>query len=415
MKVIVIGENAKEQALAAALERTGNHQILVCPGNPGTVQFEQSMEELPTPYAPENILQTIAQVNPDYVFILDEHLIRQGWKEKIASRGWNVISPNKKDAKLIDNKPLWTKRMQESDIPVAGFTLCDNLEQALDLVKDLEGPIVLKEIAKEGRFAIPYNGDEATDLLNEWFEQGPTQIMMCDFIEGERFNLPVFVWKDRVLPLLPFVVIRGVYENEDDAQSKGMGVICDPKNRFSQEIGPQAIEKIVVPFLKELQKDGIDYSGILSGEFIWSEKGPVCVNLKAGFSETGACIESILMESDLLKAWQDLKDYKKPNMKWSKDAAVGVVLADNDYPDSISVGCPISTDEDFEGSLFLNHVKQGEKSLETNGGRVLVVATKGKTIEEAANNTRSAASHVHCPDLFFRKDIGNCEESNEDK
>ncbi len=414
MKVIIIGENAKEQALAAALERTGNHQILVCPGNPGTVQFEQSMEELPIPYAPENILQTISQVDPDYVFILDEHLIRQGWKEKIASRGWNVISPSKKDAKLIDNKPLWTKRMQESDIPVAGFTLCDNLEQALNLVSDLEGPTVLKEVAGEGRFAIPYNGDEAADLVTEWFTQGPTQIMICDFIEGPRFNLPVFVWKDRVLPLLPFMVIRGVYENEDDAQSKGMGVICDPKSHLSQEIGRQVVEEILVPFLKELQKDGIDYSGILSGEFILSAQGPICVNLKAGLSETGACIESILMESDLLKAWQEVKDYKKPSLKWSKDTGVGIVLADNGYPDSISVGCPISTDEDFEGSLFLNHVKQGKNGLETNGGRILMVATKGKNLEEAANNARSAANHIHCSDLFFRKDIGTKIETNED-
>ncbi len=414
MKVIVIGENAKEQALASALERTGNHQILVCPGNPGTVEFEQSMEELPQPYTPENILQTISQVDPDCIFILDEHLIRQGWKEKIASRGWTVISPSKKDAQLIDNKPLWTKRMQESDIPVAGFTLCDNLEKALSLVRDLEGPTVLKEVAGEGRFAIPYNGDEAIEILTEWFAQGSTEVMICDFIEGERFNLPVFVWKDRVLPLLPFLVIRGVYENEDDAQSKGMGAICEPKGQFVQNIGPQAVEEILVPFLKELQKDGLDYSGILSGEFILSKEGPVCVNLKAGLSETGACIESVLMESDLLKAWDNLKNYKKPNMKWSKDAAVALALADNDYPDSISVGCPISIDEDFEGKLFLNHVKQGKDGLETNGGRVLVVAAKGKTLEEAAYNTRNAASHIHCPDLFFRKDIGSCVEPSED-
>lgn len=88
MKVLIIGENAKEQALAAALERCGNHQVLVLPGNPGTTQFEQSMDdELPRDYNPENILDTASQIEPDYIIILDEHLIRAGWKEKLGSRG----------------------------------------------------------------------------------------------------------------------------------------------------------------------------------------------------------------------------------------------------------------------------------------------------------------------------------------
>lgn len=408
MKVIVIGENAKEQAFASALERTGNHQILVCPGNAGTIEFEQSVEELPVPYNPKNILQTIAQFDPDYIFILDEYLIREGWKEKIESRGWNVIAPKKSDAKLIDDKPRWTQKMQDSDIPVAGFSLCESLEEALALVSHLEGPTVLKEIDHQGRFAIPYNGDEATDTLNEWFQNSltPIKVMISNFIEGERFNLPVFVWKDQVLPLLPFVVVRGIYENEDDAQSKGMGVICEPQGLLAQQVAPQTIETILVPFLKELQKEGIDYSGILSGEFILSSQGPVCVNLKAGFSETGACVESILLESDLLKAWQQLQNRQTPSFKWSKDTAIALALAGNSYPEKESVGVPIGIDEDFEGHLFLNHARQGESGLETNGGRVLIVSNKGKNLEEASKNARNAANHIQCDDLFFRHDIG---------
>lgn len=414
MKVIIFGANAKEQALASALERTGNHQILVCPGNPGTVEFEQSMEELPDAYNSADILQTAAQVNPDCILILDEYLVQEGWKEKLSSRGWTVISADQKAAQLIDNKPVWSEIMQKNEIPVADFRVFHDKETAKSFIQKYDAPFVFKETDGKKRFSIPYNLDEAEETLDEWFADGPVNLMVSEFLEGPRFNLPVFVSKDRVLPLLPFSVIRGIYENEDDAQTKGMGTICEPDGEFARVQGPQALERILIPLVKELQKYGCPYSGILSGEFIATREGPVCVNLKAGLSETGACALSILMESDLLKALEDLNNGAQPDLKWADADAVSLVLCGSEYPQSPSTGVPIAIDEDFEGSLFQNHVRQGENGLETDGGRVLVVAASGKTVEEAGESAWQSANHIHCDDLYFRSDIGRNPESADD-
>lgn len=407
MKVIMIGVNAKEQALASALERTGNHQILVCPGNPLTAQFEQSMEEMPEPYNPDNVLETVMRVDPDAILICDEYLIRDGWKEKLSSRGWNVIAPDSRSAALIDDKAFWANLMKENDIPVADFVLKDNLKDATDFLHEVGCPLVFKETNGKKRFGIPYNEDEGEDILKEWFDDGCESVMISEFVNGYRFNLPVMVWKDRVLPLAPFTVVRGVYEHEDDPQAKGMGTICYPKSGLAENIAPAAVETVLVPFLKEMRKRGFNYSGILSGEFVMNNDHPVCVNMKAGLSETGACAVFPLLESDLLEAWQALKDFQTPELKWSENASVAVVMAGNDYPQSPSKGHLIEIDEDFEGDLYLNHTKQGEEGLETNGSRVLIVTGTGKTIEEAAANAAASAQHIHCGDLFYRTDIGS--------
>lgn len=409
MKVIIIGENAKEQALASALERTGKHQILVCPGNPGTSEFEQSMEELPDFYDPTDILNTVVQVNPDAIIILDEYLIRDGWKERLTSRGWNVIAPDSKAGKLLDDKPFWADLMKKCEIPVADFRMITSEKDGLDFIEQFDCPLVFKETHGKKRFAIPYNSDEAAELVSEWFADGCENIMVSEFVEGQRFNLPVFVWKDRILPLLPFIVLRGVYEEEDDAQAKGMGTICQPDGDLARVFAPAAVERILVPFVKEIGKLGIEYTGILSGEFIATNDGPVCVNLKSGLSETGASVLSPLLESDLLDAWQNIKEFKEPGLKWSDHSCVSLVMAANDYPQAESVGAPIEIDEDFEGYLYYNHSRNGENGLETAGGRVLIVSDVGKTVADAAEEVLDAASHIHCDQLFYRKDIGkNC-------
>ncbi|WP_281714519.1 phosphoribosylglycinamide synthetase C domain-containing protein [Allobaculum stercoricanis] len=406
MKVIIIGENAKEQALAYALEQNGNHQVLVCPGNPFTHEFEQSMEELPEPYHPEKVLETITAVDPDEIILLDEHLIRQGMTQDLARRGWDVIAPNQAAVEVIDDKLQWATLMKERNIPVADFLQKNTRQEAIDFIQEIGLPLVLKEANGLKRFAIPYNEDEAIDDVNEWFDSGCQGIIFSEFLSGVRFNLPVLAWKERVLPLLPFVVTRGVYENEDDPQAKGLGCVCGIHDEIATVYAQQAVQDVLVPFLKALDEQGIEYEGILTGEFIVSQQGPVCVNIKAGLSETGACALFPLMNFDLLKAWKQIKNGEQPAIKWRNRNSVSLVLVGKDYPQEDSKDQPIEVDEDFEGVIYGNHAALKDGQLVSDGGRVLIVSGMGHNLLDAATQALASAKHIHCADLIYRTDIG---------
>lgn len=407
MKIIVIGENAKEQALGSLLECRGSNEVLVVPGNPGTVQFEQSVEELPDNYNPEDIFGTLVEFEPDLVILCDEDLIRKGWGDSLSSRGWNVLAPDIKACHMIDDKPLWAKIMQENDIPVADFRMLNTIEEARKFVEEFPCPFVLKEVEGEKRFAIPYNEDEALDLLEEWFGNGRTRVMVSEFKEGRRFNLPVMVYKARVVPLLPYIVMRGIYEHEDDPQAKGMGAVCSARGPISHEHAQEAVERIMVPFFKVIQKRGVDYNGLLTGEFVLTDHGLVCVNMKPGLSETGAVSYLQLLRSDLAKAWFDLQEGKPVNLEWRPKVAVSVVLAGKDYPQTDSHDAPIVMDEDFEGIINYNHAKVGENGrILTDGGRVLILTRVDETLAGACAKVQESADAIHCSDLIHRSDIG---------
>lgn len=406
MKVIIVGENAKEQALASLLEHRGMHEVLVLPGNPGTRQFEQSVEDLPEQYDPADVLGTAAQINPDLIILCDEDLIRKGEAEKLRSRGWDVLAPDLDVCALIDDKPGWAKIMQENDIPVADFCLLNSIEEAREFEASHECPYVLKEIEGKKRFGIPYSEDEASELLESWFKDGPTRVMVSEFEEGRRFNLPVLVWKARVAPLLPYVVYRGVYEHEDDPQAKGMGAICTGRGTLFQGPSDEAVNRILVPFLKEIQKRGYNYNGLMTGEFILTDHGLTCVNLKYGLSETGAVSYFQLLDTDFVKVWKDLKDGVPAAFAYRPKTAASVVMAGKDYPKKESHDAPIEIDDDFEGILSYNHVKSDDDHLLSDGGRVLVVTRLGDSLAEAAGKACESLESIHCDDLIYRTDIG---------
>lgn len=407
MKVIIIGENAKEQALASLLEHRGMHEVLVLPGNPGTRQFEQSVEDLPENYDPSDIFGTAAAIEPDLIIIADEHLIRDGMADQLRSRGWNVLAPDAKACAVVDDKPGWAKIMQDHAIPVADFRMLNSLQEAENFVAHYPCPYVLKEVEGKMRFAIPYNEEEAMDLFEDWFSGGKTRVMVSEFEEGRRFNLPVLVYKAKTVPLLPYIVLRGVYEHEDDPQAKGMGAICSAKGTISQEHAKEAVDRVLVPFFKEIQKQGINYNGLLTGEFVLTDHGLVCVNLKAGLSETGAVAYFQLLDCDLVKAWEDLKAGKPVDLDWRDKIAVSVVMAGKEYPEKETHGAPIDIDEDFEGIINYNHAALKDGELVTDGGRILVVTRLGDSLAEAAGKAQESLSDIHCDDLMYRTDIGS--------
>ena len=56
--------------------------------------------------------------------------------------------------------------------------------------------------------------------------------------------------------------------------------------------------------------------------------------------------------------------------------------------------------------VFLEDERKNNNKLITNGGRVLLVTGRGKTLEEAHVNVYNNVEKIECDNLIFRKDIG---------
>ena len=97
-------------------------------------------------------------------------------------------------------------------------------------------------------------------------------------------------------------------------------------------------------------------------------------------------------------------------LAFEDNAMVCVVLASEGYPISYEKGYPIQGVERFdEKEYFCFHAGTAENEkgqIVTNGGRVLGVTAKGRTLKEARDHAYAATEWISFENKYMRRDIG---------
>ena len=101
---------------------------------------------------------------------------------------------------------------------------------------------------------------------------------------------------------------------------------------------------------------------------------------------------------------------KNFDLRWYPDAALTVVMAAKGYPGDYAKGTVIEgldAAAQVEGvEIFHAGTKADGGTILANGGRVLNVCARGRTVREAQARAYAAVDKIHWPDGFCRRDIG---------
>lgn len=408
MRIQIVGDGIKECALAKALEKHGDHEVVVTPGNEGSRQ--QSLDagmDLPDHLNLEDVIGTAEIFQPETILLMDERVTLSPMKEKLEAMDFNVFAPEHDAAELLYNKAKWTEFFDRHGLRGPEHALLKNYDDALNFLQENEGPWVIKEQGGKKRFSISYSYEEAQDLLDDWFEQPGNSILVSPFYGGLRFNIPVLVDGDQIIRLDTMITQRGIYDQEDDPETKGMGAFSPASTVIPQMAIDQAWYDVMIPFFAAMAAEGIPYKGFADGEFVWTGSETVCVNLKCGLAECATASVLMRCRSDLMKLIHSLEKREVAEAEFDPNPAVVVMLAATEYPEKGSYGHPITIDEDVEGQIFPYHTMTEDGVMKTDGGRVIAAADTGKTLKEAARKATETADHIHCDDLFYRHDIGD--------
>jgi phosphoribosylamine--glycine ligase len=104
-----------------------------------------------------------------------------------------------------------------------------------------------------------------------------------------------------------------------------------------------------------------------------------------------------------------------PPIKWDKNPAVCVVLAEKGYPSKYETGKIIKgLNSNFAQNVMIFHAgttrrNNDNKQITTSGGRVLGVTALGKDFPDAITNVYEAVKKISwgSDDQYYRKDIGS--------
>jgi phosphoribosylamine--glycine ligase len=174
----------------------------------------------------------------------------------------------------------------------------------------------------------------------------------------------------------------------------------------------RVMDEIVLPTVRALKKAGAPFKGVLFAGLMITGKGPQLIEYNVRFGDPECQVLMLRLMSDLVPALVAARDGQLKNfdLRWYGDAALTVVMATKGYPSAYGKGSVIEGLEDaakVEGvEIFHAGTVADGKRILANGGRVLNVCGRGKTVREAQHRAYAGIDCIDWPDGIYRRDIG---------
>jgi len=420
MNILILGSGGREHAFALKLSQSNKvNQLFVAPGNAGTSQIATNVNMNPTDF--KAVKETVLNNQIEMVVVGPEAPLVNGVHDFFLAdtelKNIPVIGPKKDGALLEGSKDFSKVFMEKHSIPTAryqSFTK-DNLSDGFDFLETLNAPYVLKAdgLAAGKGVLILDSLEEAKNELeemvsNQKFGDASSTVVIEEFLDG--IELSVFVLTDgKSYKILPSAKdYKRIGEGDKGLNTGGMGAISPVP--FATDAFLQKVEeRVVIPTVNGLQKDGIDYRGFIFIGLMNVDGNPQVIeyNVRMGDPETEAVLPRI--ESDLFDLFDGVANQTLHEKSFSinPQIATTVMLVSGGYPEAYEKGKEMSGVENVTDSIvFHAGTTNNDDKILTNGGRVMAITSFGDTIEEALKTTYTSIEKIHFEKMNYRKDIG---------
>ena len=415
-RVLVVGQGAREHALAWALSRSPHvAQVFVSPGNAGTIK-EPNVLNIPlAPDQVDAIARYSREQHIDLVVIGPEAPLVGGLVDRLDQQGTAAVGPTQSLARLEGSK-IYCKRFCEAhDIPTAAARIHTDLHSALQDIANHDGPLVIKASGLCGGkgVVVAQTRSEAEGAAHVLFSLPATR-------EGLIIETCIQGWETSYIVLAHGTTYRAWPAAQDHKRllagdrgpnTGGMGALS-PSPRMTPALEARICKSIIEPTLAALEQAQTPYRGFLYAGIMVDKQGdPYLLEFNCRLGDPEAQVLIFRLESDLYEILdagaRGHLDAHTPH--WIRDPALAVVLASSGYPGPGPAGEPISGLEATEGpfvKVFHAGTRLGPTGPLTDGGRVLSITATGTTIDRARQRAYASIEQIAFVGMQYRKDIG---------
>lgn len=414
MKILVVGGGGREHAICWKLSKEASVDKIYCaPGNAGISNVAQCIDIQDSDI--ENLLKFAKENKIDLTIVGPEIPLVAGIVDKFEKEGLKIFGPNKKCAQLEGSKAFSKDFMIRHNLPTAKYKEYTDLDEAISEIDSFGYPVVIKAdgLAAGKGVVIPENREDAITTLKEMmsdkkFGNAGDKIVVEEFLTGIETSILAFVDNDTIVPMVSSKDHKKVFEGETGLNTGGMGTFS-PSEIYTEKLAKEVQEKILDKTLEGFKKDNLNYKGILFVGLMITEDGPKILeyNVRFGDPET----QSVLfrLDTDLNKIISEIlnNNLKNIEINYSKEESICVMLTSGGYPENYEKGKVISGLENLDSDIVVFHsgTKFDNENIVTNGGRVIGITAKGKTVKEAAQKVYENIKKINFEKMHYRKDI----------
>ncbi|GAB3549887.1 phosphoribosylamine--glycine ligase [Arthrobacter tumbae] len=408
----MIGPGGREHAIVRALlSDPFVSEVHAAPGNAGMAQdVPVHRIEANNPAA---VTELAARLGSDLVVVGPEAPLAAGVADALIEAGIPVFGPTKAAAQLEASKAFAKQVMAAAGVPTAMAKVASTAAEAEAALDSFGAPYVVKDDGLAAGKGVVVTSDRAAALehAQACFDVDGS-VVIEEYLDGPEVSLFVLSDGISVVPLAPAQDFKRIFDHDEGPNTGGMGAYS-PLEWVPPGLVDEVIERVALPTIEEMARRGTPFTGVLYCGLALTSRGLRVIEFNARFGdpETQAVLARLKTPlGGVLLAAAKGELATVDNLNWSSEAAVAVVLASANYPDSPRTGDEIRGLEDaavLDGVSVLHAgtALDGDGRVVSAGGRVLAVVGLGKDLAEARNKAYDGVSRLELEGGQYRTDI----------
>lgn len=417
MKVLVVGGGGREHALIRKIKESKKvDSIACCPGN-GGISYDADCYNVSATDI-DGVVNLAKEIKADFVVVAPDDPLVAGMVDALNEAGFPTFGP-KANAAIIEGSKVFSKDlMLKYNIPTAEYKVFDKAEDVIEYIKEKnEFPTVIKAdgLALGKGVIIPESLDEAVAGVKEIMEDkifgaSGNNVVVEEFLTGPEVSVLAFTDGKCVKPMVSSMDHKRALDGDKGLNTGGMGTVS-PNPYYTDDIAQECMDKIFMPTIEAMNKEGRTFKGCLYFGLMITPKGPKVIEYNCRFGDPETQVVLPRLKTDIMDIFEAINNETLADLdiQWSDEACTCVIMASGGYPKSYPKGIEISglTDGQLEG-VTVYHAGTAilDDKLVTSGGRVLGVTALGRDLNDALEKSYNAVEKICFEGAHYRKDIG---------
>jgi len=417
MKILVVGSGGREHALVWKIGQSKKVKKVFCaPGNAGISQIAECVDIAATDV--RKLLDFALAEKIDLTVVGPESALVAGIVDSFIENGLRIFGPTRLAAELEGSKVFSKEFLERHAIPTAPFKVFTDSKKAKKYLDSCSVPVVIKAdgLAAGKGVVVASSVEEAkaaVDLFmaEKAFGAAGEKIIIEDCLRGEEASFIAFTDGKTVLPLPTSQDHKAAFDNDEGPNTGGMGAYS-PAPVVTPEIADFVMNKVMLPTVKGLEKEGRPYKGMLYAGLMIDQGKVNVLEFNCRFGDPEAQPLLMRLKSDIVDILQAVIDNRldRIEMKIDPRPTVCVVMTSAGYPGSFEKGKVIKglkkAAESPGVEIFHAGTARDKGRFITSGGRVLGITAVGNTLKDAIARAYGAVGMIHWTKCAYRQDIG---------
>jgi phosphoribosylamine--glycine ligase len=431
MKVLLIGNGAREHALAEALSRSASKPEIIAFAdkmNPGIKLLARRYELTDSLTNFEKLRALAEEEKPDFALIGPEAPIAAGTADLLEELGILSVAPKQVGGQLESSKSFTRDLIQkynlEGNPDFMVFRKWDQErteEQVMGAVRayldSLEGQFVIKADGLKSGKGVKVVGDHLAGVVDgahyarKCLEEDG-RVIIEEKLIGQEFSA-MFLTDGKTLAAFPIIQDhKRAFEGDEGPNTGGMGTYSDANHSLpfleasDLEVARRITEQVLQALNTETQTT---FRGVMYGGFIATAKGVRLIEYNARFGDPEAMNVLPILKTDFVKVCEAVIQGRLAQLplEFESKATVCKYVVPAGYPDApqanaeITIGTLPEHCQLYYASVNLN----SDGKLLTSSGRALALVGIADTLDEAEKIAEAGVQVVQ-GSVFHRKDIG---------